>query len=357
MAAVLQPSSGLVSPAEAAYSDTFQASTMEDIKVTPSSNFLTQQMVGILKATGYDNSAINTLVSRADLNTIEATNIPVEDFFGDRDSIALYLSANLLNTESLRQQNIYLNSNEPILLLGYSTDLDFSVQQIRSLKENVLIVLRDRGIKPVRVYVRETEANNTGLSFSLLNVVNSDIGVNMVSLLDAAFYGGGWKEHLVAKEAYNGYDLLWIDEAWKTVKGEANVETEAPAVEEDPLIDVAHPKEEHVEGVHEVETHPVQSEPVRSTHYKSADEVPEDSTDDDEVEPVQHPALKELMEREAQKAAVQHPTWSRDHDTEAYLDIIKTHSQGEGEVESLSVISRQNEEEKEDFEVVDKPSV
>lgn len=378
-------------------------------QITPiqPTTYLSSKMVSVLHALNYNTTSINTLVTRADSNTIEADDISAENLLGDGESIGDFLGSTLLNEKALRERGVYLNSNEPVLLLGYARELGFSVQQIRDVKENVLAVLREKGIKPVRVYIREIfsddadEKNLGELSFSLLNVVNSDIGVNMVSLLDSAFYGSGWKDELVLKEGYNGYDLIWMDEAWTGEKSDRIVEESvveevskegstdaaetigggdevdaiaaaavgataappvvaaavgtitdapiAPATAETQVV-----KQEPTEsGSAGAELRRMPDAPVRSISYKSADDVPE-SEEDEEPESMQHPALKDLLEREAQKPPVQHPTWSRDHDGEAYLDIIKTHSRGQEDPESLSVIAR-SEAEKDDFEVVDKP--
>lgn len=406
-AAVLSPSSsGLSTPAsEQQYTTT--TGTMEK-KITPiqAHTYLAQKMASVLHALNYETSSINTLITRAESNTIEASNISAENLLGNSESISDFLSSTVLNEKTLRERSIYLNSNEPVLLLGYASDLGLGVPQIRDVKENVLNVLRERGIKPARVYIRETVSDDTdeesvgGLSFSLLNVVNSDIGVNMVSLLDSAFYGSEWKDELVLKEGYNGYDLIWRDEAWTDEKSNETIEesvveeaaeeaqagaaedvgrenadaiaaavvgataalpaaaaaagttTDAPIAPATAEVQVV--KQEPIEsGSAGAELKRMPDAPVRSVSYKSADDVP-DSDDDEEPQSVQHPALKELIERESQKPPVQHPTWSRDHDGEAYLDIIKTHSRGQEDPESLSVIAHP-EVEKDDFEVVDKP--
>lgn len=365
-AAVLSPSSsGLSTPSEMQYSNSVEASNMEPqvTQIEPQS-FLTSKMVAVLQALSYDTSSINTLINRADSNTISATGVSPDSLL-DKDSISTFLETTFLNEQSLRQRNIYLNSNEPVILIEVSQTRDFNTQQIGELKDRVLSSLRDRNVKPVRVYIRETTyEEDAGLNFSLLNVVNSDIGINMVSLLDRAFYGSEWKEELVVKEGWNGYDLIWRDEAWK---GVAKLEDDAVVVEpesEDKTLAEAH--EVVVDETAEVEANqePIQSgsagaelqrmpsAPERSVSYKSADDVPEE-TDEEEPEPVQHPALKELLERDAQRPSVQYPTWSRTHDGEAYLDIIKTHSRGQDDSEPISTISRP--EDKDDFEVVDKP--
>lgn len=349
---------------------------MPEARVTPlePQYFLTKKMVAILQTLSYDRSSINTLIDRADSNTISTGKVDPSIFLDSDDkSVSNFIETTLLDQGALRQRNIYLNSNEPILLIEITTLLDLEVQCIRDLKERVLSGLRDRGIKPVRVYIRETnevEDGEAGMSFSLLNVVNSDIGVNMVSLLDSAFYGADWKEDLVSKEGWNGYDLIWRDEAWtgapskqedevilaEPVSAQENA-ADAPAeiktgavTETDEPEAIPPPIDSGVAGA-ELERMP--SVPERKLQYKSADDVPDD-TDEDEPTAVQHPALKELLERDADRPPVQHPTWSRSHDSEAYLDIIKTHSRGQNGYETISTISR-SEPQKDDFEMVDKP--
>lgn len=376
-AAVLSPSSsGLSTPSDLQFSNSLESSRMEH-QVTPmqTQNFLTSKMVAILQELGYDTSSINTLITRADSNTITATDIAPTDIL-DNDVLpgSKFLETTLLDQQTLHQRNIYLNSNEPVLLIAVPTKLELRAQQVRDLKEEVLAGLRDHGIKPVRVYVREdTEYadEDAGLNFSLLNVVNSDIGVNMVSLLDRAFYGADWKEDLVIKEGWNGYDLIWRDEAWRVVVGKqeegaavvvepvstvedvenASIGNEAATVDEDVEPEAKQAPVESGNAGAELQRMP--SAPVRRVSYKSAEDVPED-TDEEEPEPVQHPALKELLERDAQRPPVQYPTWSRSHDSEAYLDVIKTHSRGQDESQPISTITRPDDE-KDDFEVVDKP--
>lgn len=158
--------------------------------------FLTSKMVAVLQALSYNTASINTLINRADSNTISATGVSPDSLL-DKDSISTFLETTFLNEQSLRQRNIYLNSNEPVILIEVSQTRDFNTQQIGELKDRVLSSLRDRNVKPVRVYIRETtDVEDAELHFSLLNVVNSDIGINMVSLLDRAFYGPEWKSTL-----------------------------------------------------------------------------------------------------------------------------------------------------------------
>lgn len=316
------------------------------------SNLLITKMVDVLRNMGYNGSAVERVASRAEANTIEASNLIADGPSNDEDSLSRFVEKELLNEPKLRQREVYLNSNEPVLLLQASKELGLEPSQIHELKENLLRILRRKGIKPVRVYIRQTEAlEQSNAAVMLLNVVNTDIGgPSMVQLLDAAFHGEEWKEELMVKEAWNGYDLLWKDEAW--ADGAVNAEREV--VEK-------HSEEQQTDGASVAGDAPAVAQPkedqgaqVNVAQYKDVDAVPEDE-EDMEPEPVEHPAMKELREHEAQRLGVQHPTWSRGQDDTGLVDIITTHSSAAGDTDPVSIIAGRTKESSEDeFEVVEK---
>jgi len=316
------------------------------------SNFLITKMVDVLRNMGYDESAVEKVASRAEANTIEASNLIADGSLIDDDSLSLIIERELLNEPKLRQREVYLNSNEPVLLLQASKEIGLESPQIHELKENLLHILRRKGIKPVRVYIRQTgPLEQSNATVMLLNVVNTDIGgPSMVQLLDAAFHGEEWKEELVVKEAWDGYDLLWKDEAWADGAADAEQEVVEKPSEEQQADDagvageapaIAQPKED-------------QGAQVNEAQYKDVDAVPEEE-EDIEPEPVEHPAMKELREREAQRSGVQHPTWSRGQDDPGLVDIITTHSSAAGDTDPVSIIAGRTKEPSDDeFEVVEK---
>lgn len=357
-AAVMAPTA----PIQSTFSSTTNPAVLENFSVNQAqtnhaSNLLIAKMAVVLRNMGYDDNAVEKVSSRAAANTIEASNFPADDFLRDGNSLSRFVDGELLDEAKLRQKDIYLNSNEPVLLLEASEKLGLERSQIRDFKDDLLVVLRGKGIKPVRVYIRQMEdseqshvGGGVGVGVTLLNVVNTDIGgPSMVQLLDAAFHGEGWKEELVVKEAWNGYDLLWRDEAW----ADAAVKTQPGLVgapsEEQQADDMAAAGD--VPVIAQLED---QREQANTSHYKDVNAVPEDE-EDVEPEAVEHPAMKELREREAQRSEVQHPTWSRMQDDPEVLDIITTHSSSAKDTDPISIIAgRTNESPDDGFEVVEK---
>jgi len=356
-AAVMAPTA----PIESTFSSTTvpaapNHSNIEDSE-NHASNLLITKMAVVLRNMGYDDDAVKKVSSRAAANTVEGSNFPADDSLGDGDSLSRFVDGELLNETKLRRRDIYLNSNEPVLLLEANKEFGLPRSQIREFKEGLLVVLRGKGIKPVRVYIRQREdleqshaRGGVGVTVTLLNVVNTDIGgPSMVQLLDAAFHGEGWKEELVVKEAWNGYDLLWKDEAW----ADAAVETRQGVIE-------ASPAEPQADDTAAAGDAPVidqledQREQANTSDYRDVNAVPEDE-EDVEPEAVEHPAMKELREREARRSEVQHPTWSRTQDDHGVVDIITTHSSSAKDTDPISTIAgRRNESSDDGFEVVEK---
>lgn len=353
-AAVMAP----VAPTESTYPISIEQAMSDDYVESPdtfeASNLLVLQMSTVLRNMGYDIDTIKKVAGRAEANVIDAIVVPANKLFNDRDSITDFVQTELLSKDKLRQKNIYLNSNEPVLLLEASRELEFEPTQMHSLKEDLLAVLRGNGVKPVRVYARLVEATEQPhIGLTLLNVVNTDIGgPSMVQLLDAAFHGEGWKEELVLKEAWNGYDLLWRDEAWsRTETGAPQMPDNLPANEVQEPSSSTTSTEASSDITQQQEASPVQR---TSSYYKDINAVPEDE-EDFEPAVVEHSAMKELREREATRSGVQHPTWSRMQDDPGLLDIITTHSSSIKDTDPVSVITAPSVEAPEDeFEVVEK---
>lgn len=353
-AAVMAPLASMF-PENPAVPSSSKSSDLESSKFgrNQTSNLLVDKIAAVLRNIGYDDNTVEKVSSRVETNIVEANNIPADDFLGDSDSLSHFVSTELLDERKLRQKNLYLNSNEPVLLLEASKDLELEPAQIHSLKDDLLLVLRAKSIKPVRVYIRLVEeAERPHLGVTLLNVVNTDIGgPSMVQLLDAGFHGEGWQQELVLKEAWNGYDLLWRDEAGSGTRVEAQqVVDEMPAEqqqERDSMTVVADAS---------ANTRPEEGQPSQTnpSPYKDASAVPEDE-EDVEPEVIEHPAMKELREREAKRPGVQHPTWSRTQDDPGLLDMITTHPSSAKDTDPISVIKgHQSESEEGEYEVVEK---
>ena len=118
---------------------------------------------------------------------------------------------------------------------------------------------------------------------------------SMIQLLDMSFHDESWKKILVVKEAWNGYDLLWRDEAWPGDLSESvTVEDTISPVEVDlstlPTAEQNDTTSEHV-----------QPKPLAETISSSGDV---DVSDQDEPEQVEHPAMKELREKELTRTRV-----------------------------------------------------
>ncbi|KAK5938448.1 hypothetical protein PMZ80_009418 [Knufia obscura] len=308
---------------------------------SPSSNLLVQKISSALHNTGYPRSTIDKVSHLAQSNIVEA-------FYPSLDagySLNLFVRDELLDSSRLEERNLRLNSNEPVLLLEFPRSTRLTAGLLKAVKEDILTSLRESGIMPVRVYVRLIEVG-VGVNVVLLNVVNTDIGgPSMVQLLDAAFHGEGWKEELVLKEGWRGEDLLWRDEVgFGGVADEAEQEAESTDVVAGEVIE--RPTEE---------SQPAQEKPPQQ---KSIDDVP-DEVEEVETDEIEHPAMEELREREAERPGVQHPPRSRAQArTQAdprLLDVITTQPPTATDTDPVSVIGGRSTESSDDgFEVVEK---
>jgi len=328
------------------------------------SNLLVNTMAVVLRNMGYDDATLEKVSSRANANTIKATNTPTDDFLDDSQTLAHFIDTELLDAGKLRAKSLYINSNEPVLLLEASRDLKLSAERIWALKDNIVDVVKRRGIKPVRVYVRLVEMGESGeqqppyVGIVLLNVVNTDIGgPSMVQLLDAGFHGREWKEVLVLKEGWNGEELLWRDEDWSGLEVKSETASVPPQLKSTEAVNapVDAPIDDAAHALADAQIE--ESLPTRasSSQYKDVNAVPEDEDEDFEPATIEHPAMKELREREAQRGGVQHPTWSQMEDDPGLLDIITTQSSRPQDTGPVSIIMTQPADSSDDgFEVVEK---
>lgn len=333
---------------------------MRDPKAFTASNFLLSKMIEVLRDMGYDDKAVDTVSSLVSRNTVEATHIYIKDFLSDLVQKGGLIDEKLLDRGTLASRGLSLNSNEPVLLVELAESAELTMSEIRDLKDKILNTTRTRGIKPVRVYVRlSAEIDTAHFGVCLINVVNTDIGgPSMIQLLDAAFHDAGWKDQLVVKEAHNGSELLWQDErAVVTSRGVPPLSASADAAEP-----VESTESEDIDG------RPSQIEsgdfavpeaceeiavPAQPAKHRDVDSVPED-VEETEVEANEHPAMKALRESDARRTAIQHPTWSRDHEDEDLLDIITTQSANAEGTQPMSIISGDVSKVDDDFEMVEK---
>lgn len=314
------------------------------------SELLVARMSSVLQSLGYDGNAINKVggrvtgnivASKVDLGSPSTSSIP---------DIGKLLDTDLLDREKLRARNLYLNSNEPILLLEIPASSDKNAAELHQLKDDFIELLRVRSIRPVRVYVREVaslEALEFG--FCLLNVVNTDIGgPSMVQLLDAAFHDESWKQDLIVKEAYDGHNLLWRDEVVARHSDKSSTPTVQPLA--DASIEDEHLSENETISVDKPVLAQGTSE-TKSTAEADVDEIA-DEPEENEKFIDEHPAMTELRQWESARQEIQHPTWSRDQD-EDLLDIIKTHSSSVRDEEPIAA-EPVSEAASDDFELVNK---
>lgn len=320
-------------------------------------NILTKKIADVLRNSAYDERTVERVSSLVVANTAEVImQIPES-----AQDIADVIEGQLLNKDRLAQMNLHINSNEPVLLTEVDESCAADPVSVRRYKDEVLDVLRMRGIRPVRAYIRIADAEASGpMKIMLLNVVNTEIGgPSMIQLLDSAFHHGSWRGDLVSKEAWSGDDLLWRDEAWpqaanggdlthsnndahETVNSYNRVE-DVPA---SPMLETAG-KAESKTSVPEAAT---LSNP--RLLYTDVEAVPEEKNED-EPNIVEHPAMKELRDQEAGRVQIQHPTWSRDDDRQGLLDIITSQSAGVKDTDPISVISHEPGNTDDEFEMIE----
>lgn len=329
------------------------------------SSFLAERMIMALQGMGYDQDATKKVSDRVAKNTIEATIDYNRNHLLDTDSLNWWLENELLNEEELAQKGIYLNSNEPVSLLDVPAAPNLGISEIRNMKDSLHNMLIARNVRPVRVYVRLNKSlSDSRFGFCLLNVVNTDIGgPSMIQLLDAAFHGEDWSKYLLIKEGYNGVTKLWQDEKWHGHGQKEHSSPVPPISAASEEVDDTQRGKNREDNIEAEEIAAPQAPEVLETKeevvalaqpatYRDINSIP-DELSDSEAEPIEHPAMKELREREATRTRVQHPTWSRAHDSQGLLDIITTQSAGV-EGEPISLISHPSGEAGDDFEVVER---
>lgn len=321
------------------------------------SDFFAHHMVNILKDLGFSTESHSTVEDRVKRNTITAGSRKRAILIPEPQSVLKVVNNEILDKDVLAAKGIQLNSNEPILLLEVASAAEAGPEEIQSTKSTILTALRAKGIQPVRVYVRDcTSSSAPELTISLLNVVNTDIGgPSMTQLLDAAFHDVSWKQKLILKEAYHGHNLLWFDTAWNTHNGadtpaSMTVAEPAETTNAGRIDDTPGKLESASVAVADVsEDVPIAAKPAQ---HRDLNE-PTSDAGEDLPDPIEHPSMKELRERDQSRPGIVHPSWSREDEKHGLLDIITTQS-SQTEKQPLSVISGGTTNTDDDFEVVEK---
>ncbi|UNI18822.1 dihydroxyacetone kinase Dak1 [Purpureocillium takamizusanense] len=111
----------------------------------------------------------------------------------DLPALVATMLAQLLDQGDADRAFVNVTSNEVVLLVNNLGGV--SVLELGGITAEVVAQLADKyGIRPVRILSGTfmTSLNGLGFSVSLLNVVNTGVGVNMVDLLDAPSEVAGW---------------------------------------------------------------------------------------------------------------------------------------------------------------------
>lgn len=111
----------------------------------------------------------------------------------DLPALVSTMLAQLLDQSDKDRAFVNVNSNEVVLLVNNLGGV--SVLELGGITAEVVAQLADKySIRPVRILSGTfmTSLNGLGFSVSLLNVVNTGVGVNMVDLLDAPSEVTGW---------------------------------------------------------------------------------------------------------------------------------------------------------------------
>ncbi|OAQ77348.1 dihydroxyacetone kinase (DakA) [Purpureocillium lilacinum] len=111
----------------------------------------------------------------------------------DLPALVSTMLAQLLDQGDKDRAFVNVNSNEVVLLVNNLGGV--SVLELGGITAEVVAQLADKySIRPVRILSGTfmTSLNGLGFSVSLLNVVNTGVGVNMVDLLDAPSEVTGW---------------------------------------------------------------------------------------------------------------------------------------------------------------------
>ena len=325
----------------------------------PGSNLLVEKISSALSAAGYGEDAVGKVSRLINTNTVEARGLTVKAFTATiPEQVDLSSQTEALDPESLRARNIYLNSNEPVVLLNVS-DTDTAISEVHSLKKGLLAMLKSKNIRPVRVYVRKvSDIDTEQFGFCLLNVVNTDIGgPSMIQLLDSSFHNEDWSRDLIVKEAYNGEDLLWGAEVSASSEARVDVVDSLPTSVDQPDLgkDEAEYVPQGVGDTSEVEEAPLGALVAPRTSNTEVDASIDDTDESEEEAQTEHPAMAELRQQDLVRPSVNYPTWSREHDSQGLLDIITTHSASVQDDEHVSTIKAGREVDSGEFELIDKP--
>ncbi|OAG41513.1 hypothetical protein AYO21_04215 [Fonsecaea monophora] len=286
-------------------------------------------------------------------------------------TVASILKA-LLDPTGSRSRNVYVNSNEPVLLVNFDQPpLPKDTDRVRDVIDATVQELQHQwNIWPVRVYgyaspltPRTQTASDApssqkdmqcdGFSITLLNVVNTNIGgPSMPQLLDAPCDAPEWKRY-VRREIWREQQLVSREEGkeiWepqgnspghddnaseqsfesgsdaeddKSVGSDAaNLATESnPEPAEAPQWD-DEAVEEHEDAAREVTAHG-ETQPLAQPE----EDLVEMRIDEDDGQDAGHAPIQEKpfsRESEAPERQVRHPTWERHDDSTSLIDLIRS---------------------------------
>ncbi|KIW82071.1 hypothetical protein Z517_05098 [Fonsecaea pedrosoi CBS 271.37] len=286
-------------------------------------------------------------------------------------TVASMLKA-LLDPTVSRSRNVHVNSNEPVLLVNFDhPPLPKDTDRVNDVIDATVQELQHQwNIWPVRVYgyaspltprtqtasdapFSQKDMQSAGLSITLLNVVNTNIGgPSMPQLLDAPCDAPEWKryvrreiwreQHLVSREvgkeiwdpqgdspahddnaSEQSFESGSDAEDDKSVGSDAaNLATESnPEPAEAPQWD-NEAVEEHEDVAPEVTAHG-ETQPLAQPEEDLVEmRIDEDDGQDAGQAPIQEePFSREL---EAPERQVRHPTWERHDDSTSLIDLIRS---------------------------------
>jgi hypothetical protein len=302
----------------------------------PSTTILTSAVTTSLTHLGYDSHLIQrvALLTSANTHTVECTILDEADLAGTtHEALATLFS-------SLTDENVRINSNEPVLLVNGLNGM--SASKLHEIVDAAAASLRDSpSIRPVRVYAGNftpsAEQKQAGYSISLLNVVNTDIGgPGMVQLLDMADWKG---KGAVRREMWDGSGWNLIeredkgDEAFEEVgKAESDhseVTSDAGEWESEPEQEIEEEtkgKEVEMED-HETAHKDVLDDPSTIDAGNPSFTGPTCNTlQPEEAEVISDLPTDDPWSQRPQLRDIKHPSWEREHDNETLLDMISKQS-------------------------------
>jgi hypothetical protein len=188
-------------------------------------------------------------------------------------------------------------------------------------------------IWPVRVFTGKilSQANDAGseesLELSLLNVVNTEIGSsNMVQLLEHHCPTGKWDDAIISTEAFDQRNFLWrSDKLWQAAddlvveEGYEVIPNMSAPSEHDNNVEIVESSRADLEAEDLSDSLVNIARP--EAPISDAEEAVEDAPEEAPIM-VEHPALTELLARDAARPHVQHPTWQHSNEGSSLVDLV-----------------------------------